>query len=124
MNNINKKNSYQINLKDIVLRRAKKDDNMAEIARLIYETDPYIYPFWFNEDIEEAIAYLVPKIMEQGFIFNYENCYVAYDKTIKKIVGIICAIDPTTDLEYDYTDSELINEKYSFTINNYIRDNS
>lgn len=119
---MSEKKSYEINLDDIVLRRAKETDNFEEIATLIYQTDPYIYPYWFNEDLDEAIDYLVPKMKEPGYIFNYENFYVAYDVEQKRIVGAICAIDPTTDLDYDYTDSELINDRYHFTIKNYIKE--
>ena len=30
------KKSYEVKFEDIVLRRARSDDNMADIARLIY----------------------------------------------------------------------------------------
>lgn len=116
------KNSYIIELEDIVLRRAKHNDNMEDIARLIYQTDPYIYPFWFDNDEEEAVRVLVPLIQESGFIFHYENFYVASDKVSNKIVGIVSAIDPTTDLEYDYSKLEMINSNYNFTINRYIKE--
>ena len=115
------KNDYKIGFEDILLRRAKKDDNMAEIAKLIYETDPYIYPFWFNNNVEEAINVLVTKIQEPGFIYYYENCYVAYDLESNKIVGLVCAIDPTTNLEYDYSELLSINSNYKFTIDNYVK---
>ena len=116
------KKDYKVNLEDIVLRRARSDDNMADIVRLIYETDPYIYPYWFNNSIDEAIKVLVPKIQEAGFIYNYENCYVAYDIRANKIVGIVCAIDPTTNLDYDYTELCNVNHNYKFTIDNYVKE--
>ena len=116
------KKDYMVGFEDIILRRAKKDDNMVDIARLIYETDPYIYPFWFQNDIEEATKVLSKEIQKEGFIFHYENIYVAYDKDNKKIVGICCAIDPTTNLDYDYKVLENMNDNYNFTINNYIKE--
>ena len=115
------KKSYEIKFDDIVLRRAKNDDNMGDIARLIYQTDPYIYPFWFQNSEEEAVRVLVPLIQEPGFIFYYENFYVAYDRELNKILGIVSAIDPTTNLEYDYSVLENINQRYDFTINNYLK---
>lgn len=118
---MNEKKDYKVGFEDIILRRAKKDDNMEDIARLIYETDPYIYPFWFNNDIDEAIKVLVPKIQESGFIYNYENCYVAYDLKTQRIVGLICAIDPTTNLNYDYSELSSVNHNYKFTIDNYVK---
>ncbi len=119
---MDEKKSYEIDLEDIVLRRARSTDNMEEIAMLIYQTDPYIYPYWFNDDIDEAIDYLVPRIQKPGYIYYYENCYVAYEAEQNRIVGLICAIDQTTDLEYDYTDDELINSRYNFTIKNYFKE--
>ena len=116
------KKSYKIDFDDIVLRRAKKTDNMEDIVNLIYQTDPYIYPFWFNNNVGEAKKVLGPKLKEEGFIFHYENFYVAYDKQLKKIVGVVSAIDPTTNLKYDYQELESVNERYSFTINHYLKE--
>ena len=116
------RNSYRIELEDIILRRARHNDNMEEIAKLVYQTDPYIYPYWFHDDIDEAVKVLVPLLQEPGFIFYYENVYVAFDKVSNKIVGIVSAIDPTTDLEYDYSNLELVDNNYSFTINRYIKE--
>ena len=83
-----KKKSYEVKFEDIVLRRARGDDNMEEIARLIYQTDPYIYPYWFNNNEDEAVRVLVPLIQERGFIFYYENFYVAYDRKLLYIYSI------------------------------------
>ncbi len=38
-----------------------------------------------------------------------------------KIVGIVCAIDPTIDLSYDYSKLESISYNYKYTINNYVK---
>ena len=95
---------------------------MEDIARLIYQTDPYIYPYWFDNNEDEAVRVLVPLIQEPGFIFYYENFYVAYDRELEKILGIVSAIDPTTDLNYDYTKLEKVNHNYEFTINNYLKE--
>ena len=116
------KKSYEVKFDDIVLRRARDDDNMADIARLIYQTDPYIYPFWFHDDEEEAVRVLVPLLQEPGFIFYYENFYVAYDRYLNKILGIVSAIDPTTDLDYDYSMLEMVNHQYEFTVNHYLKE--
>ena len=115
------KKEYLIEFDDIILRRARKDDNMEDIAKLLYDTDPYIYPYWFNNDIEEAANVIAPRMYEDGFIFNYENCYIAIDKETEKIVGVVCAITPDTNLEYDYSDLMNINNNYKFTIENYIK---
>ena len=39
------KNNYAVENEKIIFRRACLNDNMEEIAELIYDTDKYIYPF-------------------------------------------------------------------------------
>lgn len=115
------RNNYLVENNMIYFRRAKKDDNMEEIAKLIYDTDPYIYPYWFQEDESKCIAFFKEKILEEGFLFNYNNLYIAYDSTINKIVGVICAIDKSVNLNYDYDKLKNINDNYNKTINKYIK---
>lgn len=116
-----KKNSYLVENDCIYFRRAKIDDNMEEIAELIYDTDPYIYPYWFQKDERACIEFLKEHMLKTGFIFNYNNLYVAYDDTIDKIVGVICAIDKSVDLNYDYESLMVINQNYKKTIEEYIK---
>ena len=115
------KNSYEVNLEDIVFRRAKESDDTRQIAALIYQTDPYIYPFWFNNSVKEAQDFLEDKIKMPGFVFNYENIYVAYDKKTEKIVGIIVGLDKSVNLDFDYS-PYFKNHNYEFTINNYVNE--
>lgn len=116
------KKSYEVSLGDIICRRARKDDNIDEIIELIYQTDPYLYPYWFENSIDKAKEFLKDKILTEGFIFNYENMYIAYDKTNNKIVGLVVAIDPSVNLEYDYKPLIKINKKHKNLIENYIYD--
>ena len=114
------KNNYTVENEKIIFRRACLNDNMEEIAELIYDTDKYIYPFWFNNDREKAIEFLKNHIPKDGFIFNYNNLYIAYDKTTKHIIGLICALDNSINFDYDYSEIKRVNQNYSFTITNYI----
>lgn len=116
------KNDYLLTYDEIDLRRAKSTDNFEEIAKLIYQTDPYIYPFWFNNSVEEAKKVLPKYIAEAGFIYNYENMYIAYDKTTGHIIGLICAIDHTTDLNFDYSELANIDPNYEFVVRKYIKE--
>ena len=116
------KYNYEVNINDLVFRRAKKGDNYKELARLIYQTDEYIYPYWFNNNIEECEEFFKNKFDEEGFIFNYDNMYIAYNKKRKKILGLIIALDKSVNLNYDYSKIESINERYKITINQYIKE--
>ena len=115
------KKDYLLTYDEIDLRRAKKDDNLEELAKLIYQTDPYIYPFWFKGEVEEAKSVLPKYIVQPGFIYNYENMYIAHDKTNGHIIGLICAIDHTLDLNYDYTELASISPEYAFVVEKYIK---
>lgn len=55
------KDSYLVENELIYFRRAKKEDNMEEIAKLIYDADPYIYPFWFDKDRNKCVEFLRKK---------------------------------------------------------------
>lgn len=115
------KNSYRVEKNLICFRRAKEDDNMTEIAKLIYDTDPYIYPYWFENNENKCVDFFKEHLLKEGFMFNYNNLYIAYDSTIDKIVGVICAIDKSVNLKYDYDSLEKINNFYKKTIQNYIK---
>lgn len=114
------KHSYTVNLEDLTLRRAKETDDFRAIAKLIYQTDPYIYPFWFEDDIAACEDFLSQKIGEDGFIFNYNNIYVAHDEKTNQILGVIVALDKDVNLDYNYDELKQINDRYAKAIAEYI----
>ena len=114
------KNKYLVENNEIEFRRASLSDNLDDISMLIYKTDPYIYPFWFENDIQKAIDYL-PKLMTTAnTLFSVDNLYIACEKETQHIVGVLCAIDKSLNLNYDYSEDKKINHNYEFTIDNYI----
>ena len=113
-------NDDKINQEDIIIRKVSLNDNLEEIAELIYETDPYIYPYWFHNDIEECKRVLVPLLTEEGFFFNYKSMHIVINKRNNKIIGLIQIIDKDTNFNYDYTELMNISETYKFTIEKYI----
>ena len=96
------KDSYLVEKDLIHFRRATKEDNLSQIADLIYDTDPYIYPYWFDNNENECKEFFKKTILEEGFLFHYNNLYIAHDITTDEIVGVICAIDKSVNLDYDY----------------------
>lgn len=115
------KNSFMVQNEEIEFRRATENDNFFEIAELIYKTDDYIYPFWFDNNIETAKNVLNNLIGVEGFIFNYNNLYIAYDKSTNHIIGILCGLDRTENFEYDYSQLENINKNSDFTVKKYLK---
>lgn len=101
-------------------RKAMTSDNLEEIAELLYYTDPYIYPYWFG-CLENCKKELSSLLLEDKFFFNINNLYVMKDTTNNKIVGVIYVVDKDVDLSYDYSELEKKNERYNYTINNYVK---
>lgn len=59
-------------------------------------------------------------LLEEKFFFNINNLYVLIDKSNRKIIGVICIVDKNVDLDYDYSKLLQVNDRYKFTIENYI----
>lgn len=103
----------------IIVRKPRKDDNLGKISELLYKTDPYIYPYWFGS-LDNCINELTPLLLEDKFFFNISNLYVAIDKDSNEIVGVVCITDKSVDLDYDYSKLISVNDRYKFTIENYV----
>ena len=101
------------------IRKASLEDDLLRIAELLYKTDPYIYPYWF-ETLDKCTEALSKLLQEDKFIFNIGNIYIAIDKEENEIAGLVCAIDTEAELDYDYTELKNRNERYKFTIENYV----
>jgi len=76
-------------VRDIQCQRADKplsEEQLKEIAGLIYDSDPYIYPAMFASR-QEAEA-VIPKMIRAGDqMFRRENLFVALDGT--KVAGVL-----------------------------------
>lgn len=105
---------------EMEFRKANSSDNLEEISELLYRTDQYIYPYWFGS-LENCKKELSRLLLEDKFFFNINNLYVMRDISNNRIVGVICVVDKSIDLDYDYGRLENVNERYRFTINNYIK---
>ena len=74
---------------NILCRMPDRDlspENLGEIAGLIYDTDPYIYPAMFSSR-EEAVD-IIPRMIRSGdAMFNPDNLYIALSDG--SVAGII-----------------------------------
>lgn len=104
---------------EYVSRPARDSDNFTSIARLIYATDPYIYPFWFGSE-DRAIMPLHQLIHIPGTIFSLENVFVIEEIWRREILGVIVAISARSELDYDYSKLKATNDQYRFAIERYI----
>lgn len=104
---------------DFATRSARPDDNLTDIAKIIYATDPYIFPFWFGCE-DDAILPLHSLIHTTGTIFSLDSLYVAWEIWSRKILGVIVAISSRSDLFYDYGPLKQTNDHYRFAIERYV----
>ncbi len=99
--------------------RARSNINLEEVARLIYQTDRYIYPFWRTK-IDDFVELVAPHMDEKGFIFNRRNIYVARETSSNQPLGILVALDSETNLDFNYAVFD--DESSKFVINNYLHE--
>ena len=105
---------------NLIFRKAKADDDLEKIAELLYYTDDYIYPFWF-ENLEKAKKEFPKLILEDHFFFHYSNLYLAIEEETNSIIGLICIVDKSVNLDYDYEKLKKVNDRYRFTVEHYIK---
>ena len=61
---------------DIQVRKLAEGDDLTQVARLIYETDNYIFPHFFGQSTTSAQE-ILPFMIEADTIYNKNNIYVA-----------------------------------------------
>ena len=98
-------------------RKLTLKDDLYQVAELIYLTDKFIYPTWF-ENYENYKQVLVDLIKSEGTLFNYNNILIAEEKG--KIYGILVYIKEDFENTYNYDHLRNINDNFKYTIDNYI----
>lgn len=83
---------------EITVRPLKPDDDFDKVARLIYLSDKYIYPYWFD-CIEDGIN-VIKEMISLPTLYNIDNIRIAEYNGI--IVGAVVAQDlPVVEHESD-----------------------
>lgn len=81
--------SKQYSRVPVLVRKARFEDNLNDIASSIYYTDPYIYTSAFSEEIHKAKDLITKIIFTDDSIFSLRNIYVALvDSAIAGVVVI------------------------------------
>ena len=101
------------------IRFANESDDKKALARLIYYVDPFIYPYWFNNNLDEAEKTLVELLKDKNSIYYYKNCIIA--KEDDQIIGIFSFIPANFPKNKDYSKYD-INFSSHHAINYYIFD--
>lgn len=100
-----------------MIRLVNPNDNLNKVARLIYDTDPYIYPFWFSNKPAKAVQILKRLILTKNNLFYYKNISGLF--VGKKLLGIVVCFNGKTNLTYDY-EREMMDKNSRTTIKEYL----
>lgn len=73
------------------ISRARGNDKKSEIAKCLYNTDPYIYPESFGEDESIAVKAISRIIGMDGSLLDYRNLLIA------RYNGQVCGVCLTSD---------------------------
>ncbi len=101
----------------IEIVNASKDDDFKQIAEYFFYTDPYIFPYMFD-NVKNCRELFGKVISSPTGAFSYKNCVLA--KKDNEIVGVALYLSNKTDFGYDYSWLAKLNEKYEYTIQHYI----
>ena len=81
------------------ISRARSNDKKVEIAKCLYETDPYIYPEAFGDDSEKAIKAISRLIGMDDSLLDYKNLLVA--RYNGQVCGVCLLSDGTSSWNRD-----------------------
>lgn len=71
---------------NFIVRSLCLSDDLAQVAKLIYYTDDYIFPYLYDNNVEIGISVII-NMIRGNTIYNYRNITVA--EIDGKIAGII-----------------------------------
>lgn len=66
---------------------------MSQIAKIIYKTDPYIYPYWAPNE-RDFVKIMKTQLLSQDYIFHYGHIFVVTLAGDENILGIIGLLEP------------------------------
>lgn len=77
---------------DVVVRSMTDKDDKNAVAELIYESDIYIYPYWFDSK-KEGVK-VISKMIDGETLYNYKNVTVAEcdGKIAGALVSLYCPV--------------------------------
>ncbi len=111
-------------LQNLLLRPLSLSDDLNQVARLIYYTDNYVFPYLYNNDVERGVPVIVNMIQSET-IYNYRNITIVV--LDEKIVGIIVsqetpiAVDMGVMVRCFLDANEVVDERFTKTFNEYYK---
>lgn len=106
----------------VVVRKLTLKDDLVRVGRLIYLTDPYIFPYLFDSDIDAA-ARVFAEMVKGDTLYNFANITAAF--VGDTLAGILIACDtPLTVASSEMMDAymragEIVDEKFAKVFREY-----
>ncbi len=108
------------NSNDIKIRRAFMTDDAAQIAKLLYLTDPYIYPFLCDDFSDATWVDFVRRALKCADHVHFAgNMLLA--TLDDNIVGLICAYSVPSDRVFLQPVDEKVADKYALVWEGYYK---
>lgn len=87
----------------LIFRSAASSDSARQIASLIYQTDPYIYPYWIPD--KRDFANLMTQLLDEpNHIFNRQNSYVVHMVKENYVLGLMTLLHSKQTLHAEVDD--------------------
>lgn len=80
---------------EVTIRPMEVSDSVEQVARLIYESDAYIYPNWFKS-IDDGVKVL-SKMIDMPTLYNRKNITVAVSKEGKVVGALVSCYSPVLE---------------------------
>jgi predicted GNAT family N-acyltransferase len=96
------------------IRKATAKDDLYKIAKLIYESDRFIYPYWLKSD--KNLSPIVDIIKTKNTAYYYKNITVVVSNN--NVIAMAISFDNKTNLTSSYSNiADNFRDRY--TIKNY-----
>ena len=109
---------------NIICRPLRSEDDRGQVARLVYETDEYIFPYLYDNNILAAEK-VISKMILRNTVYHYKNISVALEED--KIAGIIVSLptpiktDPA-EMERSFSEAGVIaGDRFTRVYNEYYK---
>lgn len=81
----------------LTVREMKPSDDAGSVAELVYQTDPYIFPYLYDGNLHIAKK-VISKMIFKDTIYNYKNITVALSGS--KVEGIVVSSRTPVAMNY------------------------
>lgn len=107
-------------MNNIKFRPATLDDNLRQIARLIFQSNTEVYRLW--RPTEQSFAqFIEPWFCVEGFLYHYKNLCIATEYNDRFPLAVIAGLDSKPKPHFNY-ETYFDDKGSEFVISQYIKD--